>query len=89
PDWLGSNYVAEMDGFYIFVRPDSDVFYISAIDNGSNIDALDFSTADAKPDKIITHRVHKRELYLFGETSTEIWINSGGLDFPFVRYNST
>jgi hypothetical protein len=88
-DWLGSRWVSELDGFYIFVRPDSDQFYVSAIDDGANIDALDFSTADAKPDKIVTQRVHKRELYLFGETSTEIWINSGGLDFPFTRYNST
>jgi hypothetical protein len=28
-------------------------------------------------------------LYLFGSESTEVWVNSGDPDFPFVRYNST
>jgi len=89
PDWLGSALVDELDGYFIFVDPDTDQFYISAIDDGSSIDALDFSSADTNPDKIIAHKVRKRELHLFGELSTEIWINSGDPDFPFVRYNST
>jgi hypothetical protein len=31
----------------------------------------------------------KRELYLMGSRSIEVWINSGDADFPFTRYNST
>ena len=89
PDWRGSDWVDELDGYFIFSAPVSDQFYISAIDNGADLDALDFSSADASPDNIITHRVRKRELYLFGDVTTEIWINSGDADFPFVRYNST
>lgn len=88
PDWRGSAWVEEMDGYFVFVAPDSDQFYLSQIDDASSLDALDFSSADAQPDKIVTHRVHKRELILFGETSTEVWINSGDPDFPFARYNS-
>jgi len=88
-NWRGSNWVDELDGYFIFVAPDSDQFYLSAIDNGSQLDALDFSSADSSPDNIITHRVRRRELHLFGTRSTEIWINSGDPDFPFVRYNST
>lgn len=89
PDWRGSNWVEELDGYFVFVAPGSDQFYLSAIDDGANYDALDFSSADAQPDNIITHRVKKRELFLFGMVSTEVWINSGDADFPFVRYNST
>ena len=88
-DWRGSDWVDELDGYFIFVAPGSDQFYISAIDDATNLDALDFSSADTSPDSIVTHRVRKRELYLFGEVTTEIWINSGDADFPFVRYNST
>ena len=88
-DWRGSDWVDELDGYFIFAAPGTDQFYISAIDNASTLDALDFSSADTSPDSLITHRVRKRELYLFGETSTEVWINSGDPDFPFVRYNST
>jgi hypothetical protein len=89
PDWRGSDAVDELDGYFIFVDPGTDQFYISAIDSVSAFDALDFSSADSSPDNIVTHRVIKRELHLFGEVSTEIWINSGDPDFPFARYNST
>lgn len=86
--WRGSDDVQELDGYFVFVDPDTDQFYLSAIDNGSALDALDFSSADASPDNIVTHRVSHRQLWLFGELTTEIWINSGDVDFPFVRYNS-
>jgi hypothetical protein len=88
-DWRGSRWVEEMDGYFIFVAPDSDQFYLSQIDDATSLDALDFSSADAQQDLIVTLRVHKRELYLFGQNSTEVWVNSGDPDFPFVRYNST
>lgn len=88
-DYRGSNWVEELDGYFVFVDPDSDQFYLSAIDDATSLDALDFSSADAQPDDVVTHRVLKRELYLFGTLSTEVWIDSGTSDFPFVRYNST
>lgn len=87
--WMGSDWVDYMDGYFIFVRPGTEQFYISAIDDGTSLDALDFSSGDRQPDKIITHRVFKGELYLFGERSVEPWVNSGGSDFPFARYNAT
>jgi hypothetical protein len=86
--WRGSDDVHELDGYFIFVDPDTDQFYISAIDDGTSLDALDFSSADSNPDNIVTHRVSHRQLWVFGELSTEIWIDSGDLAFPFVRYNS-
>lgn len=86
--WRGSDDVHEMDGYFIFVDPDTDQFYISAIDNGTNLNALDFSSADSAPDNIVTHRVMHRQLWLMGSLSTEIWIDSGELSFPFTRYNS-
>lgn len=86
--WRGSDDVHELDGYFIFVDPETDQFYISAIDDGTSLDALDFSSADSSPDNIITHRVSHRQLWLFGDLSTEIWIDSGDAAFPFVRYSS-
>lgn len=86
--WRGSYNVVEIDGYFVFADPETDQFYLSAIDDGTVLDALDFSSADSSPDDIVTHRVSHRQLWLFGEFSTEIWINSGGADFPFVRYQS-
>lgn len=86
--WRGSDDVQELDGYFIFVDPESDQFYLSAIDDGTSLDALDFSSADSSPDDIVTHRVSHRQLWLFGTDSTEIWIDSGAAAFPFVRYQS-
>ena len=87
--WRGSNLVEFMDGYFVFVGPGTDQFYISAIDDASMLDALEFSSADSQPDDIVAQIVRKRELYLFGSYSCEVWINSGAPDFPFVRYQGT
>jgi hypothetical protein len=89
PGFAGSDDVDYIDGYFTFVPPGGEQFNISAIDDGSSFDALDFSSADRQPDKIVTHRVFKGEIYLFGERSIEPWLNSGGADFPFIRYNAT
>jgi len=90
PDWRGSQWVEELNGQFIFVPSDSpDQFYISAVDDGASYDALDFSSSDAQPDNIVTHRVMKQELFLFNARSTEVWIYTGENDFPLARYNST
>lgn len=89
PGWRGSDDVQQMDGYFIFVAPGTQQFYISAIDDATNLNALDFSSADSSPDNIMTHRVSHRQLWLFGKSnSTEIWVNSGAAAFPFVRYQS-
>ena len=54
-DWRGSGSVDELDGYFIFAAPETDQFYISAIDDGASLDGLDFSSADTSPDKIVTH----------------------------------
>jgi hypothetical protein len=86
--WRGSKTIDFIDGYSIFIAPDTDQFYLSAIDNMTSEDPLDFSSADAQPDNLVTSLVLHRELILFGRDTTEIWVDSGGALFPFVRYNS-
>lgn len=87
--WLGSQTVQFIDGYMVFVEPDTERFYISAIDDATSLDALDFSSADVQPDDIVTQIVVRRELFLLGRRSTEVWINSGAVDFPLARYQGT
>lgn len=87
--WRGSYSVAELDGYFIFIAPDTEQFYISAIDDASTLDALDFSSADSSPDNLVTSRTRLHELNLMGTKGIEVWVDSGDPDFPFVRYNST
>ncbi len=86
--WRGSYSIDFIDGYAIFVAPDTDQFYLSAIDDMTSEDPLDFSSADAQPDNVVSSRVLHRELLLLGKYTTEVWVDSGGALFPFVRYNS-
>jgi hypothetical protein len=87
--WRGSYTASFIDGYTIFVTPAADQFYISKIDDSSNLNALDFSSADAQPDNVVTSLVLHRELVLMGVYTTEIWLDSGKAAFPFQRYNRT
>lgn len=86
--WRGSDTVVELDGYFIFADPGTDQFYISDIDNALSLDELDFSSADAVPDSIVALAKSHHQLLIAGKKSCEIWVNSGGADFPFTRYNS-
>lgn len=47
--------------------------------------ALNFASAEGRPDKLVTLKVLGRELWVFGETSTEVYYNSGDKNLPFRR----
>lgn len=84
-EFYGSDRVAFLDGYFVFVRPDTQQFYISAIDDATSLDALDFASAESSPDDLLAVVADHRELWLFGEYTTEVWYNSGDADFPFAR----
>lgn len=90
PDWRGAIWVTIVNGTFVFVPPNNDEqFYISAIDNATDFNALDFSSADEAPGGVVTHRCLKQETYFFKPFTTEVWIYDGDADFPLVRYNAT
>lgn len=55
------------------------------IGNAQSLDALNFASAEAQPDPIIAVLSDHRELWLFGETTTEIAQTSGDSDLVFTR----
>ena len=91
--WRGSYKVDFLNGYFVFVAPDTDQFYISgftaSVEDARILDALEFESADSQPDNVITSMERHRELYLFGSRSIEVWINSGGEAFPFTAYQGT
>ena len=84
-DFPGAGIVDYLDGYFIFNKPDSSQFFITALYDGGDIDALDFASAESNPDRLLSLIVDHRELYLFGATTTETWYNSGDASFPFDR----
>lgn len=84
PGWLGSYSVVEQDGYFIFVKPNSNQFYISGL-NGVTLDPLDISSSEGSPDNIIAQISDHRNVWLFNDQTTEIFYDSGNADFPFER----
>lgn len=76
--------VAYLDGYIIFGLTDGR-FFISAIDEATSVDALDFTEAEGSADKGVRVFVSGLELIYFGEETTEIYQNTGDATFPFER----
>ncbi len=75
-----------LDGYFIISRPNSQQFNISALDDGTSWDALDFAKKEGYPDKLLRVFSDHENLWLFGdEQSTEVWQNTGAANFPFQR----
>lgn len=80
---------AYQDGYFIITGNDSQKFYISDILDGGAWDGLDFASAEGSPDNTIGIISDHRELWLFGDTSAEVWVNTGNPNFPFERSGNT
>lgn len=80
----GADRVDFVDGYFVFNKPGTGQFQITQL-YSTDIDDLDFATAEGAPDLLVSLIVDHREVWLFGETSTEVYFNSGNADFPFER----
>lgn len=76
--------VASLDNYFIVTLQASNKFYW--IKPGeTTIDALDFASAEANADNIVSIETVSDELWLIGTQTTEVWASSGDADAPFVR----
>ena len=62
PAFYGSPRVDYLDGYGVFVKPNSQQFYISAYNNFSTFDALDFASDEADPDNLGTFIVTGKQI---------------------------
>lgn len=76
--------VVFIDGFFCLTT-DSKKFIVSALNDGTNYNALDFGTAESDPDDIVAPVVFKNQLFIGGSQTIEAFQNIGGADFPFQR----
>lgn len=84
-DFPGAATVTYLDGYAIVNPPDSGSFYISTIQDATAWDALDFATAEASPDKLVRVIASIGQLYLMGERTTEVWVDTADTEFPFEK----
>lgn len=88
--FTGADVAAYLSTYFIFnTVPNTQNFVISQ-PNTLTFDALDVAAKSAYADNLITLGIRSKELWLFGDNnSTEPWILSGALDFPFEAMPST
>lgn len=82
----GATTVTFLDSYFIVDDPaHPGRFYVSANSDGTDWNALAYATAESNPDALVRVIAEKSLLGLFGEYSSEVWANTGALNFPFSR----
>lgn len=80
------SHVEYLDGYFIANNAGSDGFQISGNETPLTWDALDLGSAESDPDDLAALITTRRDLYVIGEQTTEVYYNSGNADFPFDLY---
>ncbi|KKL66623.1 hypothetical protein LCGC14_2143130, partial [marine sediment metagenome] len=85
-DFFSADVVDFQDQYFVFNRAGTGQFFLSNLNAGSVYTATDIATAEGDPDRLVALISNRRELWLFGAETIEIWYNSGNADFPFSRF---
>lgn len=81
----GAVTVGYLDGYFVFNEPSSQKIWVTSLLDGTQIDALDFASAEGAPDNVVSLLVNNREVWVFGTNSVEVWYDAGLSDFPLAR----
>src|SRR5579863_2497784 len=73
------------DGFGVVNDAGTNQWWQSDLNDFTTWSALNFSSADSTPDQIVTMFDILREVWLFKQTVTEVWVNAGLPGFAFQR----
>jgi hypothetical protein len=85
PDFPGAKVVGYLDGYFVFIEPDSQRMWVTSLLDGTSVDPTDFASAEGSPDGVVSLIVDHREVWLYGTNSIEVWYNTGAADFPLQR----
>ena len=84
----GADVVDIVDNYFVYNRPGTQQWGssnpLSPISS-----SLAFSSKDGAPDNLVSMIVDHREVYLMGENSSEVWVDSGLFPFAFQRIPGT
>lgn len=78
--------VTFIDGYFAFSTDENKVI-VSALNDPSSYNALDFASAEYDPDGIVKVVNSGNQLVVLGEGTIEFFRNIGGTGFPFQRVN--
>lgn len=73
-----------LDGYFLCLDANTSTFYFSALADGASwTTGIDFAQRSLAPDRWLSMAVVGRYIWLFGETTTEVWYDTGQ-SFPFA-----
>jgi len=82
--------VVYLDGYFIVAEAgDSRRFFLSAVNDPLSWNALDFASKEGDPNPIRALIVNHNDLFILGDTNTEVWRNVGNNLFPFQRLDGS
>jgi len=73
--WQDSSSCAYIDGYVIFTHRDTNQFFWTDL-YSQNI--IGFASAETNPDHVTGIISNNEDIWIFGETTTEVWYNLGG-----------
>jgi len=80
----GASILTYQDQYGLYVDTGG-LFGITALADLSTLDPLDVADAEGAPDNLVSIMCDRREVWLFGEETIEIWGDTGAALFPFER----
>jgi len=91
--WQGATVTEQVDNYFLYNEPGTQNWACSDLGLATSSLAL-YGTADGYSDLLVSMIVNNRQVYLLGETTTEVWTDVGNVisgitSFPFQRVPGT
>lgn len=77
--------VTFFDSFFVVNQGNTQQWWVSASNDGTSWDGTNFASKEGGSDLLVGLIQVDRQLWLFGESTTEVWWDAGGGNFPFQR----
>ena len=84
--FVGADFVDYIDTFFVFNKSGTQAFYCS-LSNSITFDPTYIANKTGRSDTLVGIIVCRREIWLIGSLTTEIWYDAGNGAFPFAIVN--
>ena len=91
--WTGANIVDVVDNYVVYNQPNTRNWAVTDLGSPFSTSGY-YGTKDGAPDNLVSVIVDHRQVYLLGETTSEVWVDVGNqiagiTSFPFARIPGT
>jgi hypothetical protein len=83
-DFAGAGTVCYIDGYFAFNQPNTQIIWVTDVLDGTSINPLAFGAAESSPDQVVAVVSNNREVWVFGQGTTEVWYDAGTTPFPLA-----